>query len=67
MGAFSFQNSWLGKDWRYIIVIDEDKQTGPFTMDLIEVHIALTHHRIDFYISNLSLERGYTKDFRYPC
>ena len=50
------------QDWRYVILIDEDAQTGPFTMDLIEPHIALTHDRIDFDVSNLSLERGYTKD-----
>ncbi|CAF1380237.1 unnamed protein product, partial [Adineta ricciae] len=50
------------QDWRYIIVVDDGTKTGPFTMDLIEPHIALTHDRIDFDVSNLSLERGYTKD-----
>ncbi|CAF4132317.1 unnamed protein product, partial [Adineta steineri] len=50
------------QDWRYVLLIDEDAKTGPFTMDLIEPHIALTHDRIDFDVSNLSLERGYTKD-----
>ena len=53
--------SWR-QDWRYVLVIDEDAKTGPFTVDLIEPHIALTHDRIDFDVSNLSLERGYTKD-----
>ena len=50
------------QDWRYVLLIDEDSKTGPFTMDLIEPHIALTHDRIDFDVSNLSLEREYTKD-----
>ena len=50
------------QDWRYVLLIDEDYKTGPFTMDLIEPHIALTHDRIDFDVSNLSLEKRYTKD-----
>ncbi|CAF1532215.1 unnamed protein product, partial [Didymodactylos carnosus] len=40
----------------------ENYKTGPFTMDLIEPHIALTHDRIDFDVSNLSLEKDYTKE-----
>ena len=31
-------------------------------MDLIEPHVALTHDRIDFDVSNLVLERNYTRD-----
>ncbi|UJR12813.1 hypothetical protein I4U23_016986 [Adineta vaga] len=50
------------QDWRYVVIVDEKTKTGPFTMDLIEPHIALTHDRIDFDVSNLSLEREYTKD-----
>ncbi|CAM4976352.1 unnamed protein product, partial [Rotaria socialis] len=50
------------QDWRYVILIDENTKTGPFTMDLIEPHIALTHDRIDFDVSNLSLEKLYTRD-----
>lgn len=50
------------QDWRYVLVVDKNAKTGPFTLDLIEPHIALTHDRIDFDVSNLSLERGYTKD-----
>lgn len=50
------------QDWRYVLLLDEKTETGPFAMDLIEPHIALTHDRIDFDVSNLSLERGYTKD-----
>ncbi|CAF1126013.1 unnamed protein product [Rotaria sordida] len=50
------------QDWRYVLLIDENTKTGPFTMDLIEPHIALAHDRIDFDVSDLSLERGYTKD-----
>ncbi|CAF5087955.1 unnamed protein product, partial [Rotaria sp. Silwood1] len=52
----------IRQDWRYVLLIDENSKTGTFTMDLIEPHIALTHDRIDFDVSNLSLERGYTKD-----
>lgn len=50
------------QNWRYVILVDEDTKTGPFTMDLIEPHIALTHDRIDFDVSNLSLEKLYTRD-----
>ncbi len=50
------------QDWRYVLLIDENYKTGPFTIDLIEPHIALTHDRIDFDVSNLSLEKLYTRD-----
>ena len=50
------------ENWRYVLLIDEDVRTGPFTMDLIEPHVALTHDRIDFDVSNLVLERNYTRD-----
>ncbi|CAF1073805.1 unnamed protein product [Adineta steineri] len=50
------------EDWRYIILLDEKTKTGAFTMDLIEPHVALTHDRIDFDVSNLSLEKDYTKE-----
>jgi hypothetical protein len=50
------------EDWRYILLLDENTKTGPFTMDLIEPHVASTHDRIDFDVSNLSLEKGYTKE-----
>jgi hypothetical protein len=50
------------ENWRYVILIDEDTRTGPFTMDLIEPHVALTHDRIDFDVNNLSLEKDFTRD-----
>ncbi|CAF4351845.1 unnamed protein product [Rotaria sp. Silwood2] len=50
------------QDWRYVLLIDENTKTGPFMMDLIEPHIAQTHDRTDFDVSNLTLERRYTKD-----
>ena len=50
------------EEWRYILLLDEKAKTGPFTMDLIEPHVALTHDRIDFDVSNLSLEKDYTKE-----
>ncbi|CAF0889255.1 unnamed protein product [Didymodactylos carnosus] len=50
------------EDWRYVLLLDENAKTGPFTMDLIEPHVALTHDRIDFDVSNLSLEKDYTKE-----
>jgi len=50
------------EDWRYILLLDQNTKTGPFTMDLIEPHVALTHDRIDFDVSNLSLEKDYTKE-----
>ncbi|CAF0873800.1 unnamed protein product [Adineta ricciae] len=48
--------------WRYIVLIDEDVPTGPFTMDLIEPHVALTQDRIDLDVSNLSVERNYPRE-----
>ncbi|CAF1054960.1 unnamed protein product [Didymodactylos carnosus] len=50
------------QDWRYIIIIDEHASTGPFTMDLIEPHVALTHDRIDFDVNNLYLEKDYKSE-----
>ena len=50
------------EDWRYILLLDENTKTGPFTMDLIEPHVALAHDRIDFDVGNLSLEKDYTKE-----
>ncbi|CAM4985421.1 unnamed protein product [Rotaria socialis] len=50
------------QDWRYVILIDENTKTGPFTMDLIEPHIVLTHDRNNFDVINLSLEKLYTRD-----
>ncbi|CAF4126080.1 unnamed protein product, partial [Rotaria sp. Silwood2] len=50
------------EEWRYVLLIDEGVRTGPFTMDLIEPHVALTHDRIDFDVSNLVLEKNYTRD-----
>ncbi|CAF0951177.1 unnamed protein product [Rotaria sp. Silwood1] len=49
----------IREDWRYVLLIDENAPTGPFTMDLIEPHVALTHDRIDLDVSNLSLEKDY--------
>ncbi|CAF3722171.1 unnamed protein product [Rotaria sp. Silwood1] len=48
--------------WRYVLLIDKDEKTGPYTMDLIEPHVALTHDRIDFDVSNLYLEKDYTRE-----
>jgi hypothetical protein len=48
--------------WRYVLLFDENETTGPFTMDLIEPHVALTQDRIDFDVSNLSLEKDYTHE-----
>ncbi len=45
------------RDWRYVLLLDEKAKTGPFTMDLIEPHIALTYDLIDFDVSNLSLHK----------
>ena len=50
------------EDWRYVLLLDKDTKTGPFSVDLIEPHVALTHDRIDFDVSNLSLEKDYTKE-----
>lgn len=52
----------IREEWRYILLLDENSKTGPFTMDLIEPHVAFTHDRIDFDVSNLSLEKDYTKE-----
>jgi hypothetical protein len=54
--------SFSREDWRYVLLFDEEESTGPFTMDLIEPHVALTHDRIDFDVNNLSLEKDYTHE-----
>ncbi|CAF4693767.1 unnamed protein product, partial [Rotaria sp. Silwood2] len=48
--------------WRYVVLFDENEPTGPFTMDLIEPHVALTHDRIDLDVNNLSVEKDYTHE-----
>ena len=50
------------ENWRYVLLLDENAKTGPFTMDLIEPHVALTHDRIDFDASNLYVAKDYTKE-----
>jgi hypothetical protein len=59
-----YQIEWqvFRENWRYILLLDENSKTGPFTMDLIEPHVAITHDRIDFDVSNYSLEKDYTKE-----
>ena len=52
----------IREDWRYILSLDENTKTGPCTMDLIEPHVALTQDRIDLDVSNISLEKDYTKE-----
>jgi hypothetical protein len=59
---YQIQCKVFREEWRYILSFDENTKTGPFTMDLIEPHVALTHDRIDFDVSNLSLEKDYTKE-----
>lgn len=59
---YHIECTYTREDWRYILLLDEHAKTGPFTMDLIEPHVALTHDRIDFDVSNLSLEKDYTKE-----
>ena len=46
--------------WRYVVIVDRYTDTGPFTLDLIEPHVAVTHDRLDFDVSNLSCRAGYT-------
>lgn len=50
------------ENWRYVLLFDEHEASGPFAMDLIEPHVALTHDRIDFDVNNLSLEKDYTHE-----
>jgi hypothetical protein len=50
------------ENWRYVLLFDENETTGPFTIDLIEPHVALTHDRIDLDVNNLSLEKDYTHE-----
>lgn len=59
---FGIETEVFRQDWRYVLLFDEHYPTGPFTMDLIEPHVALTHNRIDFDVNNLYVERDHTKD-----
>lgn len=40
----------------------QDAPTGPFTVELIEPHIVITHDMIDFDVSNLYVLAGYTQE-----
>jgi HrpA-like RNA helicase len=59
---FEIETRKFRQEWRYVLLFDEHYHTGPFTMDLIEPHVALTHNRIDFDVNNLYVERDHTKD-----
>ncbi len=59
---FEIETQVFRQDWRYVLLFDEHYPTGPFTMDLIEPHVALTHDRIDLDVNNLYVERDQTKD-----
>ena len=50
------------ENWRYVLLLDENATTGPFTMDLIEPHVALTHDRIDFDVNVLYVEKDFTHE-----
>jgi hypothetical protein len=62
MYAYNIKVESFRQAWRYVLLFDEDTPTGPFTMDLIEPHIALTHDRIDFSVNNLYVKRGFTRE-----
>ena len=62
MHRYQIECEAIREQWRYILLFDEHAKTGPFTMDLIEPHVALTHDRIDFDVSNLFVEKDYTKE-----
>ncbi|CAF3103275.1 unnamed protein product [Rotaria sp. Silwood2] len=62
MHKYQIECEVIREQWRYILLFDEHAKTGPFMMDLIEPHVALTHDRIDFDVNNLSLEKDYTKE-----
>ncbi|CAF3443199.1 unnamed protein product, partial [Rotaria sp. Silwood2] len=62
MHPFKIKVKPFRQPWRYVLLFDEDAPTGPFIMDLIEPHIALTHDRIDFNVNNLYVKRGFTRE-----
>ncbi|CAF0889497.1 unnamed protein product [Rotaria sordida] len=48
--------------WRYLLFVDQNTPTGPFTIDLIIPHIGIhKYDRIDFDVNNLYVEKNYTK------
>ncbi|CAF4616534.1 unnamed protein product [Rotaria sp. Silwood1] len=59
MHKFEISTEVYRQHWRYILLFDRDYPTGPFTMDLIEPHVALTHNRIDFDVNNLYVMREF--------
>ncbi|CAF1115266.1 unnamed protein product, partial [Adineta ricciae] len=56
---YHIQTEVFRQDWRYVLLFDRNYPTGPFTMDLIEPHVALTQNRIDFDVNNLYVIRGF--------
>ena len=48
--------------WRYLLFVDQNTSTGPFTIDLVTPHIGINKcDRIDFDVNNLYVEKDYTK------
>ncbi|CAF3372789.1 unnamed protein product [Rotaria sp. Silwood2] len=48
--------------WRYLLFIDQNTPTGPFTIDLITPHIGVhKYERIDFDVNNLYVDKNHTK------
>lgn len=58
---YGFEVKEFREPWRYIFLFDQNAPTGPFNLELIEPHVALTHDRMDFNVNNLYIDRDYTK------
>ncbi|CAF1398862.1 unnamed protein product, partial [Didymodactylos carnosus] len=61
MHRYEFEVEVFRNHWRYVLLFDRNVPTGPFTMNLIEPHVALTHNRLDFDGNSLYVERKKTK------
>ncbi|CAF3669921.1 unnamed protein product [Rotaria socialis] len=56
MHRYEFKVERFRNHWRHVLLFDRNLPTGPFTMNLIEPHVALTHNRRDFDGNSLYVE-----------
>eukprot|EP01102_Stenamoeba_stenopodia_P022448 TRINITY_DN9350_c0_g2_i1.p1 TRINITY_DN9350_c0_g2~~TRINITY_DN9350_c0_g2_i1.p1 ORF type:complete len:540 (+),score=95.22 TRINITY_DN9350_c0_g2_i1:577-2196(+) len=48
--------------FKHTLLLDEDRDTGPFMVEMIEPHIVGFHDKIDFDVSNLCCRKEYTRE-----
>jgi hypothetical protein len=60
MHRYEFKVEVFRNRWRYVLLFDRNLPTGPFTVNLVEPHVALTYNHLDFDGNSLYVERKKT-------